>query len=208
MDNICKNLDLLKYEKDHSVYKFFDVRDYVKTFTIGSEEVCNNIKVKLDNADWQSHYYYDPSTDKKIVLDHDYSVFNLPETDPDVEVLMSNTWSALRTYYDSLQYHEWFSTWTGYTHIRFNRCAENNKIMRHYDGVQTLSDGLVRREPILSIVGRINNDYEGGELIMWEDTLIDLEPGQIIIFPSNFMFPHQVNTVTKGNRYSFVSWAY
>ena len=208
MTEICKNLDLLKYEKPHSIFNRFDVRDYLKIYSVCSEEVCNNIKLKLDNADWQSHYYYDPAKDKEIVLDHDYSIFSLPESDPDASFIMKNLWFALRSYYDALQYDEWFSTWTGYTHVRFNRCSENNKIMRHYDGVQTLSDGLVRREPILSIVGKINNDYQGGEFVMWEDTVINLEPGQIMIFPSNFMYPHQVNTVTRGNRYSFVSWAF
>jgi len=30
--------------------------------------------------------------------------------------------------------------------------------------------------------------------------------GRVIMFPSNFMYPHTVNNVEKGCRYSIVSW--
>ena len=36
----------------------------------------------------------------------------------------------------------------------------------------------------------------------------ELETGDIIIFPSIFLFPHEVTTVTKGRRHSWVSWAW
>jgi hypothetical protein len=32
--------------------------------------------------------------------------------------------------------------------------------------------------------------------------------GDVIIFPSTFLYPHKVNEVKKGIRYSFVSWAW
>ena len=30
--------------------------------------------------------------------------------------------------------------------------------------------------------------------------------GDAIIFPSNFMFPHQVNQITEGTRYALIAW--
>ena len=33
------------------------------------------------------------------------------------------------------------------------------------------------------------------------------EVARLIIWPSNFMFPHRVNPVIKGTRYSIVAWA-
>ena len=61
------------------------------------------------------------------------------------------------------------------------------------------------------------NDYEGGELVFTVPQLIDgktsfaevtceqfLPKGTVIVFPS-FMW-HRVNKVTKGVRYSLVSW--
>ena len=34
------------------------------------------------------------------------------------------------------------------------------------------------------------------------------QTGDILIFPSNFMYPHRVEPVKKGIRFSFVSWVY
>jgi predicted 2-oxoglutarate/Fe(II)-dependent dioxygenase YbiX len=54
----------------------------------------------------------------------------------------------------------------------------------------------------------MNEDYEGGDFIMWETEKIELPQGSIMIFPSNFMYPHKVTPVTSGTRYSYVSWTY
>ena len=39
-------------------------------------------------------------------------------------------------------------------------------------------------------------------------TFVPVETGDILLFPSNFMYPHEVRETTKGTRYSFVSWAF
>lgn len=36
---------------------------------------------------------------------------------------------------------------------------------------------------------------------------IEVKPNRMIVWPSNFMFPHRVAPVTKGVRFSVVSWA-
>jgi predicted 2-oxoglutarate/Fe(II)-dependent dioxygenase YbiX len=64
----------------------------------------------------------------------------------------------------------------------------------------------------LSIVLLLNNDYEGGNLCFrnpdgsgeWE---VEVKPNRMIIWPSNFLYPHTVKPVSKGIRYSMVSWA-
>ena len=61
--------------------------------------------------------------------------------------------------------------------------------------------------PILSIVGLLNNDFTGGEFIIGEKT-INLNQGDIVMFPSNFIYPHRVATINNGERYSFVSWVW
>ena len=37
---------------------------------------------------------------------------------------------------------------------------------------------------------------------------IPFKTGDILIFPSTFLYPHVVKEVTEGTRYSFVAWAY
>ena len=78
----------------------------------------------------------------------------------------------------------------------------------HCDHISSLFDGNVKGIPMLSIVGQLNDDFDGGEFVMWRDKVIPFETGDVIIFPSNFMYPHRVEPVTKGDRYSYVSWAY
>ena len=59
----------------------------------------------------------------------------------------------------------------------------------------------------LTVLGNLNTNYEGAEFVLW-DQVIPFGEGDVIIFPSNFMYPHLVKDCTKGTRYSFVSWAY
>ena len=76
----------------------------------------------------------------------------------------------------------------------------------HCDHISSLFDG--KGIPMLSIVGQLNEDFEGGEFVMFGDKTIEFETGDLIVFPSNFMYPHRVDPVKKGARYSYVSWAY
>ena len=64
----------------------------------------------------------------------------------------------------------------------------------------------------MSCILLLNNDYEGGNLCFrnpdgsgeWE---VEVKPNRMIIWPSNFLYPHMVKPVTKGTRYSAVAWA-
>ena len=59
--------------------------------------------------------------------------------------------------------------------------------------------------PQVSIFMFPNDDYEGGELIVAGNE-IHYTAGSAIIFPSTFMFPHEIKPVTKGERWSVISW--
>ena len=57
----------------------------------------------------------------------------------------------------------------------------------------------------------LNDDFDGGELCVndpYGDTTKTIQPksGRCTIFPSNFMFPHNVRPVTRGVRYTIVAW--
>ncbi len=69
-------------------------------------------------------------------------------------------------------------------------------------------DGERKGIPTLTILGGLNGGYDGRDLIFWQDTPITLKAGEIMIFPSNFLYPHRVDMVTKGTRYSYVSWTW
>jgi predicted 2-oxoglutarate/Fe(II)-dependent dioxygenase YbiX len=66
----------------------------------------------------------------------------------------------------------------------------------------------------LSIIVNLNEDYEGGDFVFFnpfnkEEIIhsVSLKKGNVLMFPSNFLYPHSVKPITKGTRYSIVSWA-
>ena len=103
-------------------------------------------------------------------------------------------------------------------------CAENFQLGRykkgghydfHIDGLGFgkkvdpggILDGTTRK---LSMVCWLNEDFEGGEFefhhssIGKEDNIIKPTKGTIVFFPS--WVAHKVHPVTKGTRYSLVTW--
>lgn len=53
----------------------------------------------------------------------------------------------------------------------------------------------------------LNEDYEGGEFAFFDQRLkYRAKKGSVLMFPSNFMFPHEILTVTSGTRYSIITW--
>ena len=77
----------------------------------------------------------------------------------------------------------------------------------HYDHIHSIFDGKMKGVPIVSIVANLNEDYEGAEFYC-RGKEIPLKTGDILLFPSTFMYPHEVKEAKKGTRYSFVSWAF
>jgi len=100
------------------------------------------------------------------------------------------------------------STWlSSYSTIRFNKYKVGTLMRKHYDHIHSIFDGKMKGVPLVSIVANLNEDYEGSEFHC-RGKEISLKTGDILMFPSNFMYPHEVTECTKGTRYSFVSWAF
>jgi predicted 2-oxoglutarate/Fe(II)-dependent dioxygenase YbiX len=60
----------------------------------------------------------------------------------------------------------------------------------------------------LSMVFFLNNDFEGGDFVFPElKVRVRPEPGMMVCFPSNHHYMHGVEKITKGKRYSIVTWA-
>jgi predicted 2-oxoglutarate/Fe(II)-dependent dioxygenase YbiX len=63
----------------------------------------------------------------------------------------------------------------------------------------------------LTIIMNLNNTYKGGDLIFTDQKnkqikRLKLDKGSIVFFPSNFMYPHCIQPITEGTRYSIVAW--
>tara|TARA_E500000178_G_scaffold347712_1_gene401451 strand:+ start:525 stop:1070 length:546 start_codon:yes stop_codon:yes gene_type:complete len=84
---------------------------------------------------------------------------------------------------------------------------ETNKFKAGYDFHQDFGGEVTERHLSISIC--LNNEYKGGEFVFdipEGHYTIPQNVGDAVIFPSNFMFPHQVNKVTKGTRYALIGW--
>jgi len=84
---------------------------------------------------------------------------------------------------------------------------ETNKHKAGYNFHQDFGLGCSERHLSISIC--LNNTYEGGEFVFDLPSgkyTISQNIGDALIFPSNFMFPHQVNKIIKGTRYALISW--
>ena len=119
------------------------------------------------------------------------------------------TWKALEKYIliDKIADTN-LKGWSGFSQIRFNRYKKSQIMSKHVDHIHDLFTGDIKGIPILSILSLLNDNYQGGEFIMFDDYEIKLKAGDLLIFPSVFLYPHLVKPVTKGIRYSFVSWCY
>lgn len=92
---------------------------------------------------------------------------------------------------------------------------EDISILRYEKGghYKLHTDAVTTIPRQLSCILMLNNDYEGGNLRFADPKknevylTLDVKPGRLVIWPSNFAFPHGVLPVTKGTRFVVVAWA-
>jgi Rps23 Pro-64 3,4-dihydroxylase Tpa1-like proline 4-hydroxylase len=86
---------------------------------------------------------------------------------------------------------------TGYDLLRYK---EGQFYIQH-------TDSFKNQQRSVSCSFLLNDDYEGGEFAFFDrEIMIKGGKGSIVMFPSNFMFPHEVMPVTSGTRYSIITW--
>ena len=182
-----------------------DIMQYAKLYkNVVSDEVCAKTVSEMDTLEFKEHTFYNANTGE----------YKPRSGSQELSMSWGNvsTKKTLNDIVDDTAYKyvqdlnmPWFDKYQGYSHVRFNKYAENKKMALHADHIHSMFDGERKGIPILSVLGVLNDDYEGGEFVLIDDK-INLSKGDIIVFPSNFMYPHKVEPVTKGTRYSYISW--
>lgn len=193
----------------------YDLKSYVKLFDNRIDEYDRNqILNELKNAKWQKHFYASYLNEREQ-SDHEFDVIHLDDYDeliksPIMLNLRNIIWNTIKDYIlvEHKSMNSWFSGWNGFTIPRFNKYETGTIMNVHCDHIYNIFDGNIKGIPTLTVLGSLNDDYEGGEFVMFEDLILPLKAGQIVVFPSNFMYPHKVLPVKSGCRYSFVSWVW
>ena len=90
------------------------------------------------------------------------------------------------------------------TNFKVSKYKEGGFMSAHADAIHH-SHGQKYGFPQTSLLYFLNDNYEGGEIII-ADTIYKPKKNSAIMFPSNFMFPHSVNRVLEGTRYSIITW--
>lgn len=85
----------------------------------------------------------------------------------------------------------------GYSMMRYE---PGQKVANHIDV------GATNAARALSCSIQLNDGFVGGEWVFFGKEKISVKKGDIVMFPSNFCFDHEVTPVTEGIRYSVLTF--
>lgn len=83
------------------------------------------------------------------------------------------------------------------------------ELLRYFEGQFYVehTDSFKESPRAITFILSLNDDYEGGEISFFNRELTyKLKQGSCIMFPSNFMYPHEIRPIIKGTRYSIITW--
>ena len=185
-----------------------DLKHYVKHFkSYVDENLCDTLVNEIKTIEFKEHRFYDVHTGEEKPRSGSQELSMSNEDCPSRSILTDRMWYAIRDYLVFIDM-PWYVSWSGFTLPRFNKYDEDKKMALHCDHIHSMFDGKTKGIPTLSVLGVLNDDYEGGEFIMFNDTEIKFSKGDIIVFPSLFLYPHKVEPVKSGTRYSYISWVW
>lgn len=184
-----------------------NIEDYIIVINAIPKQLCESIVDENSKKEWQKHKWnnyssgekYSHSTKELDILT--CSLEQQQKLEPSIIIALEEYQKVCSWSPEAI---DWISK---YCPIRFNKYEVGTLMRKHYDHIHSIFDGENKGVPLVSIVGNLNEDYEGSEFHC-RGKEIKLKTGDILMFPSNFMYPHEVTECTKGTRYSFVSWGF
>lgn len=188
--------------------------DFIFKTNIVPFDVCDSVIDQISkDSGWYSHTYERKGQSTKPSYPPD-EFETLHSNEIQRNILLPLIENSIKLYNNFLIENNSFKDYQSYTgitscsNIKFNRCKPHTRVQVHHDHIHELFGKNNRSIPVLSVVGLLNDNFEGGEFILFEDYGIHLKKGDILLFPSTFLYPHRVEKVLKGTRYSFVTWAF
>jgi len=181
-----------------------NIFDYVYKKNVFSKDFCSE-KIhqlnQLDASEWQPHLWGTTYDYQKRANMEDFSTTYQLKIHED---MIDDIGKFLLDYQKNTSR---FFQISQISPIRFNKYDIGQEMLEHVDHIYGLFDGEKKGIPVISILGVLNDDYEGGDFWLCGEK-IKLNIGDILVFPSVFLYPHKVSSVTSGSRYSWISWGY
>ena len=172
--------------------------------------LCDHIIQDIETRPWKPHTWYNSQANtfgSEETMELDVQSIT-PELQQLLTPIMIQAGAAYNQKYAYMRTQRTTQIMNKCSTIRFNRYSSGQIMRQHHDHIHSLFDGKEKGVPVLSFILNLNDDYEGADLFFWENHVVPLGKGDIIMFPSIFLFPHGVTEATKGKRYSAVSWAW
>lgn len=164
---------------DRILNEYSNSNDWIST-SVGEGEINTNIR-NCNVISISQQVIIDKNVDVRKKLDEDFFVC-ASEALNKYRELYPEVGSEIDTGYDLLRY------------------TEGQFYTQH-------TDSFKAQQRTVSCSFLLNDDYEGGEFAFFDrEIMIKGGKGSIVMFPSNFMFPHEILPVTSGTRYSIITW--
>lgn len=183
---------------------YLDMEDYVKVYSnVLSSETCKKLSLLIEeypskirfcddlNNLIRSGEFVDMRKNKKF----DLYVRNI--IDQILKDIIKRYCQDVKSFYysygDSLDHYNYHAL----------KYGKNDNFKMHHDHYAE----TINYSRLLTVCVYLNDDYEGGELEFPSiKKTFRFKTGDVIVFPSNWMFYHGVNPIISGNRYSITIW--
>lgn len=188
-----------------------NINNYIEVKNYIPKKLCTKIVSLLTKQkNWQKHKWYD--VEKETSESEKTKELDVVHSDLQTQNLLSTYIVQSFEYYNN-KYNihknnkQTSSFCSKFTPVRFNKYKKGTIMRKHFDHIHSIFDGQYKGIPVLSFIGILNNNYLGGELVI-NNLKIKTKTGDIVIFPSCFLYPHEIKEIKKGIRYSFVTWGF
>jgi predicted 2-oxoglutarate/Fe(II)-dependent dioxygenase YbiX len=171
-----------------------NILDFIKVYKGAvSNELCDDIVHKYKDSDKFTLAHTESGRDGKVR--NCYNLDLTEDKDIDDRVFIEQAGNINR-YREDFP-HASIKEDTGYALLKYKT---GGFYLEHVDHAPELV-----RTVSCSII--LNDDYEGGEFgFFGKEHIIKAGKGDVIMFPSNFVYRHEVLPVTKGTRYAIITW--
>ena len=182
-----------------------NINDYILVFEdIVAAALCDDILTEFSNEEeWEKTVVGEGRVDDKIrtaetiILSYPHVIDKNPKIRSELDKsLFASAGLAIKKYNEKFGYCI-IQEDSGYELLRYKK---EQFYTQHIDSFKA-------RLRTVSCSFILNDNYEGGEFAFFDRELkYKLKKGSCIMFPSNFMYPHEIMPVTSGTRYSIITW--
>jgi hypothetical protein len=174
---------------------------YISKYIFDPERVLTTI-LNVPDKSWNNHTWYNNSTNTHDTKTGCHSSTFAPGKD---EYLSTHIFTLISQFCQQYCNTHLFAHITNSSIAKYNKYTVGCSMDNHVDLIHSIFDGQTKGVPILSAVLLLNDNFEGGQFYL-NGVDMELKAGECLIFPSTFMYPHEVKEVTSGVRFSAVSW--